>query len=149
MYDAEYFELLAHGGNGNLDLDTLMLSVSYTLTGFERPIPCCPPKKKVLIARSRHIFNLRVLALLFLLLCNALLIYCGSELISTYAGIENVFIKFGLGLFVTAVVIFYTIFLQCVVFKNCRPSRVLWYVLIVDSPMFLACCAWLGYRILF
>jgi hypothetical protein len=105
MYDAEYFEILAHGGTGNLDFDPVMLSISHIINGTERPIKCCPPKKEDVKRRARWMFKLRALVWLAVLLNNGCLIFALFEIMRISIGSGNGFVIFGLMLFSTAAII--------------------------------------------
>jgi hypothetical protein len=149
MYESEYFEIVAHGGTGSLDFDQLVQSVGYSLTGAERPIPCCPPKKEVMRARLRRMFMWSAIVWCWILLNNAVLIFTLFELLRINLNITNGLLQFVVINCCTAVIIAMQLFIQFVILKKARPSRVMWYLVLINVPMFIAGFGWFSYRILF
>jgi len=74
-FDAEYFEILAHGGTGTLDLDPLLFSLNGLLNSPpKKPFKCCPTKE-TFIKRLKELFTLKSLVWLGILINNGVEIY--------------------------------------------------------------------------
>lgn len=105
FYDAEYFEILEHGGTGSLDFDPVMMSIAHHIYGSKRQPKCCPPDPKLVKKRAHYLYQLRGLVWLAILLNNGAEIYALFLLLQMAVPDANPGIIVGFMLFSTAVVI--------------------------------------------